>query len=62
MKTFTLLAVAGGLFFNSFCLNNGGFKKQKTYSKVNNAKHCNQKCCKNVKNTKVVSFSANKAV
>jgi hypothetical protein len=61
MKTFTLLAVTGGLFFNSLCLNNSDAKKHKAYSKVN-AKHCVKKCCKNMKTTKEAAFNISKAV
>jgi len=56
MKLFTLLAITGGLFFNSLCLNNGDVK---THS---NVKHCIKKCCKNVKCTKGPGFNMSKTV
>ena len=51
MKTFTLLAVTGGLFFASLCLDSKHVKKTAVLSK-NNVKHCMKKSCSSAKKCK----------
>jgi hypothetical protein len=51
MKTFTLLAVTGGLFFTSLCLNSKDVKRAKVCLKKN-AVHCIKTCCNNAKKAK----------
>jgi hypothetical protein len=52
MKTFTLLAVTGGLFFTSLCLNSKDVKNTKVCLR-NEAGHSIKKCCNNAKKAKI---------
>ena len=58
MKTFTLLAVTGGLFFTSLCLNSKHVKKAEVWSKCN-AKHCIKKGCDNAKKGRIGGVNTN---
>lgn len=53
MKTFTILAVTGGLFFASVCLDSKHVKHNRVYARVN-TRHCSKKCCNNAKKAKAV--------
>lgn len=52
MKTFTLLAVTGGLFFTSLCLNNSKSVKSARVCLKTEVGHCIKKCCNNAKKAK----------
>jgi hypothetical protein len=55
MKTFTLLAVTGGLFFTSLCLNNSKSVKNSRVCLKNDVGHSIKKCCNNAKKAKAGS-------
>ncbi|MDN5287847.1 MAG: hypothetical protein JWR38_4121 [Mucilaginibacter sp.] len=56
MKTFTILAVTGGLFFASVGLNSRHVKNSRVCAKINTA-HCMKKCCNGAKKTKAGSMN-----
>jgi hypothetical protein len=65
MKTFTLLAVTGGLFFTSLCLNSKDVKSTKDVKNAkvclkNDAGHSIKKNCNNAKKAKTGSTHISK--
>jgi hypothetical protein len=59
MKAFTLLAVTGGLFFTSLCLNSKQVKNSRISLK-SEVGHCIKKCCNHAKKAKTSNTDISK--
>ena len=55
MKIFTLLAVTGGLFLSSLCIDGKNVRHVSNACVKSYARHCVKKCCNNTKKTKIAN-------
>jgi hypothetical protein len=53
MKTFTLLAVTGGLFLSSLCIDGKNVRHVSNACVKSYVRQCVKKCCNNTKKAKV---------